>query len=229
MFCRKCGDKIPNDSLFCPKCGTHILSVPQTNEIPPISAKTFSYKNYVLSLYKFSGTISRKAFVINLFIILAIQGILLFIAFAAGGGLFSILSSLAICLTIIPVLSLTVRRVRDTGCSLLLIPSFIILMVYLIVSTNHYSHKMLESYRQAEIVKKAEYSIPNSIPRKTEDYWQKVAEIDKNKRKEVRKLRKEAALYSKLCYNYRISAIALPLIFYGTFIILSPLKNLRTE
>ncbi|MGP1470915.1 MAG: DUF805 domain-containing protein [Schwartzia sp. (in: firmicutes)] len=225
MFCRKCGDEIPSDSLFCPKCGTHIRSVSQTKEIPPISAKTFSYKNHFLSLCKFSGTISRKAFVVNLLVVLAIQGILLFITFAAGGGLFSILSSLAICITIVPVLSLTIRRVRDTGCSLFLIPAFIILMVYLTVSTEYYSHKMLEFYRQAEVVKKVE---PN-IPRKAKDYWTKVMEADNNKRKEVRKLRKEAASYSKLCYNYRISAIALPLIFYGVFIVLPPLKDLRAE
>ena len=24
MYCRKCGNQIPNDSLFCPKCGTDV-------------------------------------------------------------------------------------------------------------------------------------------------------------------------------------------------------------
>ena len=24
MFCRKCGSPIPDDSLFCPKCGTRV-------------------------------------------------------------------------------------------------------------------------------------------------------------------------------------------------------------
>ena len=24
MYCRKCGNQIPNDSLFCPKCGADV-------------------------------------------------------------------------------------------------------------------------------------------------------------------------------------------------------------
>jgi len=32
MYCRKCGAQIPDDSLFCPKCGTPQQSNPQSNQ-----------------------------------------------------------------------------------------------------------------------------------------------------------------------------------------------------
>ena len=29
MFCRICGEKIPDDSLFCPRCGREVVLVDQ--------------------------------------------------------------------------------------------------------------------------------------------------------------------------------------------------------
>ena len=233
MFCRKCGDKLPEDSLFCPKCGERVLAFPVIQgTVSPASKpefvqrETFYYKKYFASLFNFSSTISRKYFMWNLLIILAVQSALWFIYSAADGGLFSILALIAISFTLIPLLALTVQRVRDAGCTLFLIPAFIILLLYLITNTVQYSQKMTETYRLAEIAQNQKIKT-SSPPRKGFDLEGYMRDVDQRERarRAANRLRKEADSYSRHCYNYRISAIMLPIIFYGVFFLLPSRKR----
>lgn len=228
MFCRKCGSKIPNDSRFCTQCGERIEPSRQQKNIGISIEDTFSYKQYFLSLFKFHGTISRKSFIINIFIILSIQGVLGFISFAANGGLFSMLALLAILFTLLSLLLLTIRRVRDAGCSIILVPIFIALMTFLTTNTIHYSQKMTETYRQAEIAQNPKIKASSSTF-KTEfdlDGYLSDNKFRKEERTKSERLRKEADTYSRLCYNYRLSAIASPFIFYAIFAVLPSRKRL---
>lgn len=228
MFCRKCGSKIPNDSRFCPQCGERIEPSLQQQNIHIAVEDTFSYKQYVLSLFKFHGTLSRKPFIINIFIILSIQGVFWFICSAADGGLFSIFALLAILFTLLSLLALTVRRVRDAGCSVIFVPIFIALMTFLTTNTIHYSHKMTETYRQAEIAQNPKIEKSSSTSQKGFDLegFIRDSNLRKEGRKRSKRLRKEADAYSRLCYNYRLSAITSPFIFYGIFAALPSRKRL---
>ena len=229
MFCRKCGYELPNDSLFCLKCGERVVTTPYQQDTLPSVEDSFSYKQYFFSLFKFSGVISRKSFIINMLIVLAVQLILYFIGSAANGGLFSLLALLAILCMTIPILSLTVRRVRDAGCSVALVPIFIALTAFLTANTVYYLDKMTDTYRQAEAARNPKYERSPNAPAKGFDLegYHRHSEQLKEGDKESKRLRKEAAGYSRICYNYRIAAIGLPIIFYGAFAVLPSRKRVR--
>ena len=227
MFCRKCGSELPNDSLFCLKCGEKVITSPYEQNTLPSVEDNFSYKQHFLTLLKFSGTVSRKSFIKNILIVFVVQLILWFIAISADGGLFSILALLVILCTAIPILSLTVRRVRDAGCAVVLVPIFIALTVFFPVNTTYYLDKMTDTYRQAEIARNPKYERSPNAPAKGFDLEGFIRHSEQLKEgdKESKRLRKEAAGYSRLSYNYRIAAIGLPIIFYGVFSVLPSRKR----
>lgn len=39
MFCRICGEKIPEDSVFCPKCGREVIPAGETPPVPAARAE----------------------------------------------------------------------------------------------------------------------------------------------------------------------------------------------
>lgn len=213
MFCRKCGYDLPEDSSFCAKCGEQILpSSPPPQQIqqaqksapPPKQNKTHSapedapktFKERVLFLFKFSGRISRKTFIINFLVVLAAQVILTLAVIATDGSVLCTLFGFCVLLTVIPHLALGVRRMRDAGIPLLLIPIGFGVMVYCNIEANHY----IEQFRV----------IANNTPAR--------GEIDTN-------LRLQAVSYFDTARNFRMAATFIPLIFSGALLILPSRKR----
>ena len=51
MFCRICGEKIPDDSLFCPRCGREVVLVDQD---PPVEEAISALKAIETQVFAFS-------------------------------------------------------------------------------------------------------------------------------------------------------------------------------
>lgn len=218
MFCTKCGNEIPEDSQFCSRCGERIPT--------PLQDETFTYKEYFRSLFRSSGTISRKDFRTNILIILSVQIVACFIISAASGGPASLLACILLGFTLVPMYALTVRRVRDAGCSVAIVTIFILITAFLAANTIYHAQRMTETYRRAEILKQAKTKVPPS-QHEGFDYegWMKGSDLRRERAKEIKRLRKEADDHSRLCYNYRIAAVATPLIFYGVLFLLPSRKK----
>lgn len=186
MFCRKCGSKIPDDSLFCTKCGEktgtpqrseqkkapnapsfpknkerlsemgqdHISISPPTSSSIPEEPHTF--KECFLSLFKFSGRISKKHLIKNLFIALPVFIILFFIGSVFAVIIDSIMGrsileprpiiiDLSVLLfSAIPMLSILVRRMRDAGIPIYFLPICLGAMCFFEVANILYSTSMSE-------------------------------------------------------------------------------------
>jgi|GEM_PF-3420657 len=169
MFCRKCGLEIPDDSFFCPKCGEQTspsidqhqapdtqqkqsASLPIENKTPPpnpkqeilqVTKSPYTIKERILFLFKFSGRITRKEFIINLLVVIAIQFVLGFIIGMVGEGTSSTIAVIGIFLALIPQLSLTVRRMRDAGLPLFLIPLLFVFLVFCSIQTHNYRQQFV--------------------------------------------------------------------------------------
>lgn len=49
MFCRICGEKIPDDSLFCPRCGRKVVLMEQETPVEEIRPELKSYETKVFA------------------------------------------------------------------------------------------------------------------------------------------------------------------------------------
>lgn len=178
MFYRKCGLEIPDDSFFCPKCGEQTspsidqhqapdtqqkqsASLPIENKTPPpnpkqeilqVTKSPYTIKERILFLFKFSGRISRKTFIKYSLAITAIQislGCILGESRDVSFGMF-----LFICLlfSLIPELSLGVRRMRDAGIPLIFIPICFFIMMYFSSQANYYTEEASIRYKYAKHV-----------------------------------------------------------------------------
>ena len=172
MFCRKCGSEIANDSLFCAKCGEKILvsaEQPQQAEesiqspintftsaskqvTPSVSGVPSTLKRWGFFLFKFSGRISRKMFIKYSLAITAVQigfGCLIGTSREESFGIF-----LFICLSLslIPELSLGIRRMRDAGIPLVFIPICFFTIIYFSSRANYYTEEASIRYQYANHV-----------------------------------------------------------------------------
>ena len=163
MFCRKCGSEISDDSLFCVKCGEkiHKESIPisvnaissESEQVTPSASDIpGALKSRIFFLFKFSGRISRKTFIKYSLAITAIQislGCILGESKDVSFGMF-----LFICLlfSLIPELSLGVRRMRDAGIPLIFIPICFFIMMYFSSQANYYTEEASIRYKYAKHV-----------------------------------------------------------------------------
>lgn len=210
MFYRKCGSELPEDSLYCTKCGERILfSIPppqQTEQSRSEDLTHFSpeekpttFKEHIFFLFKFSGRLSRKPFILNILVVLTVQGILGFIVGIAEGGTFSTIALCGILLTAIPQLSLGVRRMRDSGLPLFLIPLCFVVMVACNMQAHHYTHKAVT-----------------------------IHDMTSNRRhKPDNKLTVEVLSYIDTASNYRMVSMGIPLLFLGLLVTL-PSRERKT-
>ena len=63
MFCRKCGKFMPDDSVYCPACGTRVTESPEVSTAPagPAAASGPSRRPFPLSdWFSFRGRMGRK-------------------------------------------------------------------------------------------------------------------------------------------------------------------------
>lgn len=177
MFCRKCGAKIPSDSLFCPKCGKQTeqqqwseQEKAQNNLLPPrnkeplavndqnhilisnlatssIQEEPHTCKECFFSLFKFSGRISKKRLIKNLFIALPVVIILYIVGFLfvkivdgiIGREILVIDLLVPVLFPVIPFLSISVRRMRDAGIPLYLLPICLCTMCFFDIASFSYS------------------------------------------------------------------------------------------
>jgi uncharacterized membrane protein YhaH (DUF805 family) len=152
MFCRKCGSEIPSDSLFCSKCGEKRLVSTPEQPASSISDKLNTIKGRIFFLFKFSGQISRKTFIKYSLAITAVQiglGCLIGISREKSFGIFLFICLL---LSLIPELSLGIRRMRDGGIPLVFIPICFFTMIYFSSRANYYTEEASIRYQYANHV-----------------------------------------------------------------------------
>lgn len=152
MFCRKCGSEIPSDSLFCSKCGEKRLVSTPEQPASSISDKLNTIKGRIFFLFKFSGQISRKTFIKYSLAITAVQiglGCLIGISREKSFGIFLFICLL---LSLIPELSLGIRRMRDGGIPLVFIPICFFTMIYFSSRANYYTEEAIIRYQYANHV-----------------------------------------------------------------------------
>nr|DAS82109.1 MAG TPA: zinc-ribbon domain protein [Caudoviricetes sp.] len=152
MFCRKCGSEIPSDSLFCSKCGEKRLVSTPEQPASSISDKLNTIKGRIFFLFKFSGQISRKTFIKYSLAITAVQigiGCLIGTSREKSFGIFLFICLL---LSLIPELSLGIRRMRDGGIPLVFIPICFFTMIYFSSRANYYTEEASIRYQYANHV-----------------------------------------------------------------------------
>lgn len=108
VYCPNCGTCLTEEEIFCPTCVTNVRSIPKENMLE-------AYKKMWQHAFDFKGRARRSeywlAFTANILAALVLAIITLFIPML---GFLSILYALA---TIVPGLSLAVRRLHDTNRS----------------------------------------------------------------------------------------------------------------
>lgn len=152
MFCRKCGSEIPSDSLFCSKCGEKRLVSTPEQPASSISDKLNTIKGRIFFLFKFSGQISRKTFIKYSLAITAVQigfGCLIGTSREESFGIFLFICLL---LSLIPELSLGIRRMRDVGIPLIFIPICFFAVIYFNSRANYYTEEASIRYQYANHV-----------------------------------------------------------------------------
>ncbi|MFC2525311.1 MAG: DUF805 domain-containing protein [Selenomonas noxia] len=152
MFCRKCGSEIPNDSLFCSKCGEKRLVSTPEHPTSSISDKLNTIKGRIFFLFKFSGQISRKTFIKYSLAITAVQIGLGCLIGTSREKSFGIFLFICLLLSLIPELSLGIRRMRDVGIPLVFIPICFFTMIYFSSRANYYTEEASIRYQYANHV-----------------------------------------------------------------------------
>lgn len=152
MFCRKCGSEIPNDSLFCSKCGEKRLVSTPEHPASSISDKLNTIKGRIFFLFKFSGQISRKTFIKYSLAITAVQIGLGCLIGTSREKSFGIFLFICLLLSLIPELSLGIRRMRDVGIPLVFIPICFFTMIYFSSRANYYTEEASIRYQYANHV-----------------------------------------------------------------------------
>lgn len=64
MFCRKCGNQIPDDSSFCPYCGENVIKTENVYSMPVVKKVTFkeAIKDLFERIFVFEGRSTRSEF-----------------------------------------------------------------------------------------------------------------------------------------------------------------------
>ena len=138
MFCRKCGSEISN-------------AISSESEQVTSSASDIpgALKSRIFFLFKFSGRISRKKYSLAITATQISLGCILGASRDVSFGMF-----LFICLlfSLIPELSLGVRRMRDAGIPLIFIPICFFIMMYFSSQANYYTEEASIRYKYAKHV-----------------------------------------------------------------------------
>lgn len=171
LFCVKCGEKIlvsAEQIQQIENLPPHITSATHDKESIPISVNTISseseqvtpsasdipgtLKSRIFFLFKFSGRISRKTFIKYSLAITAVQigfGCLIGTSREESFGIFLFICLL---LSLIPELSLGIRRMRDVGIPLVFIPIFFFAIIYFNSRANYYTEEADIRYQYAHHV-----------------------------------------------------------------------------
>lgn len=124
MFCNKCGNIMPDGTKYCPSCGAeqrpHSSAVndrPQFQHGQPLPSVSFSqairlfFSNYA----NFSGRSRRSEYWFACLFLWLISVAMNYLA--AASGLFAAVSYIWGLATLVPGISLSVRRLHDVGKS----------------------------------------------------------------------------------------------------------------